>query len=230
MYRFSGYFEYKAWLSGLSSIAGSRIGKQIISFRDGGLISIKDPNMEISGLTYGDRVHNVIGSMTITDHINKLEAEVIYNPSSEKGVLKSFRNRLFKSPTKQVTDTISIIIRQKSNNSTSKAQVNIAEGHGSWLEYIEFDGKMYWTIEDEIPQWKSVNDSRLRPDLKEFLLESDSYLRLDHELLREKQYDDSEKEKYKLEEQQRQDKKLREAAAQKLKKNQQQNFLLSPRK
>jgi len=80
IYRFSGYFEYKAWLSGLSSIGGSRIGKQIISFNDGGLISIKDPSMEISGLTYGDRVHNVQGSLILTDHINKLEAVVTYNP------------------------------------------------------------------------------------------------------------------------------------------------------
>lgn len=58
LYRFSGYFEYKAWISGLSSISGSRIGKQVISFNDGGLITIKDPNCEISGLTYGDRVHS----------------------------------------------------------------------------------------------------------------------------------------------------------------------------
>lgn len=59
LYRFSGFFEYKAWLSGISSIQGSRIGKQIISFKDGGLISIKDPTIEISGLTIGDRTHNI---------------------------------------------------------------------------------------------------------------------------------------------------------------------------
>jgi hypothetical protein len=27
LYRFSGFFEYKAWLSGISSIGGSRVGK-----------------------------------------------------------------------------------------------------------------------------------------------------------------------------------------------------------
>jgi hypothetical protein len=27
LYRFSGFFEYKAWLSGVSSIGGSRVGK-----------------------------------------------------------------------------------------------------------------------------------------------------------------------------------------------------------
>jgi hypothetical protein len=47
LYRFSGYFEYKAWLAGLNSLGGSRIGRQILTFKDGGLISIKDPMMEI---------------------------------------------------------------------------------------------------------------------------------------------------------------------------------------
>jgi hypothetical protein len=58
-----------------------------------------------------------------------------------------------------------------------------------------------------------VNDNRLRTDLKEHLLPSDSYLRIDHEYLRNKEYDEAEKEKYDLEEQQRKDKKLRETAA-----------------
>lgn len=80
LYRFSGYFEYKAWLSGMNSIGGSREGKQIISFKDGGLISIKDPSIEISGLALGDRTHNILGETVITDHINKFEAVVTYNP------------------------------------------------------------------------------------------------------------------------------------------------------
>jgi len=56
LYTFSGYFEIKAWPTGLSTLNGSREGKQILNFQDGGLISIKDPNMEISGLTYGERI------------------------------------------------------------------------------------------------------------------------------------------------------------------------------
>ena len=56
-YRFSGYFEYKAWLAGLNTIGGTRVGKLILSFNDGGLLSFKDPHVEITGLTYGDRTH-----------------------------------------------------------------------------------------------------------------------------------------------------------------------------
>lgn len=98
-YRFSGFFEYKAWLSGLTTIGGSRIGKQIMSFKDGGLISIKDPNIEISNLTGSEKLHNMVGQMIITDHINKLEAVITYNPKPEGGtsVFKSLKNKLLKS-------------------------------------------------------------------------------------------------------------------------------------
>jgi hypothetical protein len=32
-----------------------------MSFKDGGLYSIKDPNIEISNLTGSERIHNLIG-------------------------------------------------------------------------------------------------------------------------------------------------------------------------
>jgi len=130
-YRFSGYFEYKAWLTGLSSIAGSRIGKQVISFSDGGLITIKDPNCEIAGLTYGDRVHSIQGDLVLTDHMNKLEAVVTYNPQTNKGVLKSFKSKLWgrSGSDLQPTDYISISIKQKASNAgNNKNKVVVAEG------------------------------------------------------------------------------------------------------
>ena len=36
--------------------------------------------MELVGLAYGERTHNLVGEMLITDHINKLEAVITYNP------------------------------------------------------------------------------------------------------------------------------------------------------
>jgi len=66
--------------------------------------------------------------------------------------------------------------------------------------YIEFGGKTYWTIDEEAPQWRLVNDDRLREGFKECLLQSDSFLRVDHEHLRLREFDTSEKEKYDLEE------------------------------
>jgi hypothetical protein len=62
-YRFSGFFEYKAWLAGVNSLGGSRIGKQIYSFADGGLLSLKDPTMEITNLISSERTLNFVGQM-----------------------------------------------------------------------------------------------------------------------------------------------------------------------
>lgn len=112
LYRFSGFFEYKAWLSGLNSLGGSRIGKQIFSFNDGGLLSVKDPVMQISNLISGDRALNFTGTMTIVDHINKLEVVVTYNPpqqGSGGGMFKSFKSKLFGGkPKEQLTDAVLI--------------------------------------------------------------------------------------------------------------------------
>jgi len=47
LYKFYGHFEMRAWPTGLSSLQGCRVGNQKISFHDGGVISIKDPNVEI---------------------------------------------------------------------------------------------------------------------------------------------------------------------------------------
>ncbi len=51
----------------------------------------------------------------------------------------------------------------------------VAEGSGSWLEYVQFNGKVYWTIEDDKPEWLMINDrERVAESLREFLLPSDS--------------------------------------------------------
>jgi hypothetical protein len=96
LYRFSGYAEYKAWLSGINSLGGSRVGKQIFSFSDGGLLSIKDPTIQVNNLVSGDRSCTFIGQMSITDYINKLEVVVNYGGKTEStGMLKSFKSKLF---------------------------------------------------------------------------------------------------------------------------------------
>jgi hypothetical protein len=68
-----------------------------------------------------------------------------------------------------------IQIFQKALNGNSKEKVLVAEGSGSWLEYIQFNGKVYWTIDDEKPVWLMMNDAeRVDANLREFLLPSDS--------------------------------------------------------
>jgi hypothetical protein len=65
----------------------------------------------------------------------------------------------------------------------------VSEGSGSWLEYIEFDGKMYWNINDEKPKWLVCNDENLPEELKEPILASDSRFRPDIKFMLEKDMD-----------------------------------------
>lgn len=176
--------------------------------------------MELSGLTIGDRVHNIQGTLVVTDHINKLEATVTYNPPKNEGggMMKSLKSKLFKSKDQkeqQLSDYFTIQICQKALNSSTKKdkdKVVVSEGSGSWLEYVEFDGKVYWTVNDEIPQWLSPNDETLKEEHREFLLPSDSSQRPDLKQMLTKTFDQAEKEKHELEELQRKDKRLRQQA------------------
>ena len=170
-YRFSGYFEYKAWLAGLNTIGGTRVGKLVLSFNDGGVFSFKDPHVEIAGLTYGDRTHQIMNQIVITDHINKLESVVTFNvkptPTSNTSATNSGGTSLMQSLKKKLlsatnqgssqnlSDQVSIQIHQKAlNNNNNKQKVVVCEGHGSWLEYIAFNNHnhrqaqsaIYWHI------------------------------------------------------------------------------------
>lgn len=91
--------------------------------------------------------------------------------------MKSFKKKLTfgKGVTDacQPTDAISIQICQKALNGKDQ-RVTISEGSGSWLEYIEFDGKTYWTVEDEKPEWISADHPTLESHFQEHLLPSDS--------------------------------------------------------
>lgn len=91
----------------------------------------------------------------------------------------------------------------------------VSEGHGSWLEYLEFDGKVYWTINDEPGTWKNPDDPTLSDENREYFLHSDSIKRTDRTLMIEKNFVQAEKDKFGIEEEQRKDKLLRKAAAKK---------------
>lgn len=93
-------------------------------------------------------------------------------------MFKSLKNKFWRGSKKegeQLPDFVLIQIFQKALNGSSKEKVLVAEGSGSWLEYIQFDGKVYWTVADERPEWLLVNDAeRVDPRMRDFLLPSDS--------------------------------------------------------
>jgi len=78
-------------------------------------------------------------------------------------------------------------------NGNSKEKVVVCEGSGSWLEYIQFNGKVYWKIDDDRPSWLLPTDPAVPEELKDFFLPSDSQLRPDMQPLKDKNFDEAEK-------------------------------------
>lgn len=71
---------------------------------------MKDPELEISGMTIGERVHNFIGNAIIKDHVNMIDAEIVYNPPQEtsSGLFGAISSKIWGG--RQTTDTIQIQI------------------------------------------------------------------------------------------------------------------------
>ena len=78
---------------------------------------------------------------------------------------------------------------------------------GNYMGFISFDGVKYWDLRDEEEFPKHFKPKCIEPNA----LPSDSTKREDRRLLCEADFDYAQKEKEKLEEQQRSDRKLRDA-------------------
>ena len=83
-YNYSGWYENKAWLAGMDSVAGHRHGKIVFNFADGGLYSVVDGNQELQGFSSGEINSIFTGTFTITDHINNIVATLVMDPEPEK--------------------------------------------------------------------------------------------------------------------------------------------------
>jgi len=206
-YKLYGTGEVTAKMTGFNTINGQKIGDTIIEFKDGGKITIGNPEMRIDGLIMGERIVNYMRSFTITDEKHRLAADITFNyeevgtitklassfkglfggsAKSEKPLFDSFKINLYNF-TKQGSDEV------------TKAE--ICSGSGSWLSHLEIEGELYWKVVDPIQDaWIVSNAPKL---------ESDSTNRLDSKSIKERNYDRAQKEKDGLENLQRSDAKLR---------------------
>ena len=148
-----------------------------------------------------------MGTLSIHDHINKLEAVVTYNPEVRTSVMGSIKSMLLKRGDKQPADRISIQILQKPVGSVKT--VVIVEGSGSWLESISFadDPEVWWAIDDKRPDWGLPHGV--------MVLESDSSKRVDRALIQAKDFEGADAAKSKIEDSQRHDQGLRLLASKK---------------
>lgn len=208
-YKLHGTGEVTAKMTGFNTINGQKIGDTIIEFKNGGKIVIGNPEMRIDGLVMGDRIVNYMRSFTITDEKHRLAADITFN-YEEVGTMtklassfKGFFGGSTAKSDKPLFDSFKISLynftKQKDSNEIMKAE--ICSGSGSWLSHLEIEGDLFWRISDPIEgAW--VETGALK-------LESDSRNRQDSKNIKERNYDQAQKEKDQLENLQRNDAKLR---------------------
>jgi hypothetical protein len=205
-YQLYGTGEVNARLSGLNCIEGKRIGQTTIIFKDGGKITIANPDMIIEGVMMGDRTINHIKSFCFVDAQNEITAEIkfSYNPTGTVSKITSgFKYLLGRGSKTQGEKVYNDAFTVEIFSTETSERRLLSTGIGAWLSFIELDGEALWQVTDEIThKWTDEVKGKL---------DSDSTHRLDSKLIRAKDYDKAQKEKDLLENHQRADAKLRKA-------------------
>ena len=198
LFIFYGHGQIKAGLAGANTIRASKIGKNVIIFANGDRIEYTTPGMKIKGIILGQRTVNFEGSFTVKDLKNGLTSTITF--VEDKGVIAGLKGRIksfWKAEKKLPTDHFEIKIYKESE--TEKEE--LASGYGSWLEYVKFGNRNWWTTEMQpCDMWESNQE----------VLPSDSIFRDDLRLLQMSCADQAQAAKERLENMQRSDKVLRE--------------------
>lgn len=131
LYRLSGVYEFES-VSTRNSLANYQNGTATIAFHDGAVITYTMPQIKMSGILFGDRVVEIVGSSKFEDSTNHLVGELNFDANN------SFLKK------SQSDDIKGCIYPAKKSAKHAVATVN-----GSWLSHLQFDGKTYWHVESE---------------------------------------------------------------------------------
>jgi len=176
-YRFYGPSQFAA-SAGLNSLTLSTKAWRKVTFKDNNqTIHNTFPNEYYDGSLLGTTVHETVGTMEFTDEANKIHCLIQFG-------------KVKKRPTDYIEGTITV-------NGEPVSQMT-----GTYLGYLEFDGKRYWDYRYTQPFECKIAKSPLASDFQ---------YRPDKALLGLGQYDAAQKEKEVLEHVQRTDAKLRKA-------------------
>jgi hypothetical protein len=124
----------------------------------------------IDGLVIGNRVLNFDKSFIIKDLKNGLitDAKFSYKFENVEQKEEGFGSKLFgffsKKEEPPPLDTVIITIKDNKNNI-------VCEGNGAWTGQVYFNGKRYWSYDDDYENWEHEKIG--------FLLPSDSMRRKD---------------------------------------------------
>ncbi|EGZ29481.1 hypothetical protein PHYSODRAFT_470921 [Phytophthora sojae] len=150
LYRMSGVYEFES-VSTRNSLANYQNGTVTISFHDGAVITYTMPQIKMSGILFGDRVVEIVGSSRFEDVNNPLVGELHFDANN------SFLKK------SQSDDIKGCIYPAKVRKSAKHA---VATVNGSWLSHLQFDGKTYWHVESEPAFEHTPVDNPLPSDVR----------------------------------------------------------------
>jgi len=168
-YKLEGNIEIEAHMKA-NSVDASQKGNHIVYLpKKNQTVSLTFPNVHIDGIIMGTRVFNWTGKLVAEDEDNGLRCELVFNPDG-KGFLGGL---LSKAPTP--ADHFRGSIYRTEGESTEIKEENIlSKVSGIWTQYLEIDGTNYWEIWTHLPcdlvpsESHLPSDARLREDLQEF--------------------------------------------------------------
>lgn len=201
-YKFTGYGQIRAGLSGPNTIKASKIGKHVIEFKNGDIVEYTAPIMKISGVVIGQRNVNFEGRFEIIDKSKRIKA--VFEFEKENGIFGSIKGKIkgfWKKETRLPSDCFKVVVWKRMEDGKDEV---ICYGEGSWLQYLKFADRLWWNAEIRpLDEWKRSQD----------FLPSDSSLRQDLQFLARGDVDRAQVHKDRLENEQRRDKVLRDGGS-----------------
>ncbi|KAJ4459630.1 putative Oxysterol-binding protein 9 [Paratrimastix pyriformis] len=202
-FEFVGWGEYEAKFRG-NAIKAHQKGPQSVKFADGTTLYWLWPGLRIHGLVYGERISEYIGKVEFHYPAHNLHAELTFE-TENRGIIHSVTS--FFSRSKRTARPVDFfsgdIFRQQWQGQLpvrGSPRERLASVDGTWLAYLDIDGRRYWDIRTSKPYV---------PRPVENPLPSDSRFRTDMTELAAGRLDSAQSEKVRLEEKQRHEAKLR---------------------
>lgn len=176
LFTLDGYRTSKATGSG-NSLTATISGSFNVNFNDGTHITFEYGRFVMGGMLVGTRTSNFEGNFVVTDHTNALQSIFTINPKVKTGLM----GKIFGGKKKDnfpdylkgfIAATHDITYDKKTDTYTVKDDAKLCEYEGEYTNSISFDGKVYWSLDDDQKQgtmykmpFTLPSDCRLRSDI-----------------------------------------------------------------
>ena len=176
-FRFYGRYEFQANLE-TNTLTLLQDGPNYCEFKDGGKIVFYWPFIKVHGMLFGERTVKWVGVIKVIDEKNRMKAIIKMDDGGKKSVFSKVRTDIFNGAIYNYKEIINTNSKKKTKREQHKEDAEmkdvdqiLAQITGSWLEYLEIDGKQFWCIDKHFPTRAQPvenpipSDCRYREDL-----------------------------------------------------------------